>query len=199
MRFVSIDIETTGLDPETCEILEVGAVINNPATPLEDLPTFRFRCLRDVYTGEPYALGMHSELFKDLASQTGNTALRGEDFYTRPQDWYGLECEFPRKFADWFRAWGIDPQKFVAAGKNFANFDAPFLKKIKGAEPIKWHHRILDPGSMYVRADDEFLPDTDECCKRAGIDPADVPGDEHTAIHDALVVTALIRNYWENQ
>ena len=194
MRFVSIDIETTGLNPETCEVLEIGAVINDPMTSLDNLPTFLFRIRREIYKGEPYALSMHSDLFKALASESRSTTRN-----SGPQDWYGLECEFPQKFADWFRSWGIDPRKFVVAGKNFANFDAPFLKKIKGAEPVKWHHRILDPGSMYVRGDDEFMPDTNECCKRAGLDPTDIPGDEHTAIHDALVVIALIRNHWVNQ
>lgn len=194
MRFVSIDIETTGLDPDTCQILEVGAVIHTEATictiPLEELPTFRFRIKREVYTGEPYALSMHRDLFRDLASRARNTGG------TLNRDWYGHEDAFPRKFTGWLESWGIDPMKFVAAGKNFANFDAPFLKLIKG-DSVQWHHRILDPGNMYVRTDDEFMPDTNECCRRAGIDPADIPGDEHTAIHDALVVIALIRNHWE--
>lgn len=196
MRFVSIDIETTGLDPETCEILEIGAVINDPATPLEGLPTFCFRCLRDVYTGEPYALSMHRDLFRDLANapkSTVDSEARGSDSrYAHPD-------AFKRMFSRWLQSWGIDSTNFVAAGKNFANFDARFLRRLSLADMVKWHHRILDPGSMYVRGDDEFMPDTTECCKRAGIYPGDVPGEEHTAIHDALVVIALIRNHWEQQ
>ena len=45
MKYVSIDIETTGLDPETCQTIQIGAGIedtNNPL-PIEDLP--RFKCL----------------------------------------------------------------------------------------------------------------------------------------------------------
>ncbi len=189
MRFVSIDIETTGLDPDTCQVLEVGGVIEDDRLGLTELPTFRYRILREVYAGEPFALSMHRDLFKDLAMKARNT---GGNLLNRT--WYGHEDAFPRKFTSWLQSWGVDPTKFVAAGKNFANFDAPFLKKIKG--DVQWHHRILDPGSMYVRSDDEFVPGTDECCRRAGIDPADIPGDEHTSIHDALVVVALIRNHW---
>lgn len=199
MRFVSIDIETTGLDPETCQVLEIGAVIEDERLALIELPTFRYRILRDSYMGEPYALSMHKDLLRDLATMPRNNGLGDFSGELLGRDWYGFECEFPRKFAEWLRSWGVDPTKFVAAGKNFANFDAPFLKKIKGTEPIVWHHRILDPGSMYVRPDDEFLPDTTECCRRAGIDSTDIPGDEHTAIHDALVVIALIRNHWVKQ
>jgi len=193
MRFVSIDIETTGLNPDRCEVLEIGAVVCNPGINLADLPTFRYRIRREVYTGEPYALSMHRDLFKDLATKPRNTSSEAPSGDTLHRDWYGLECEFPRKFAGWLSTWGIDPRKFVASGKNFAHFDAPFLKKIRGTEPIQWHHRILDPGSMYVRPGDEFLPDTNECCRRAGFDPADIPGDEHTSVHDALVVVELIR------
>jgi hypothetical protein len=200
MRFVSIDIETTGLDPNTCQVLEIGAVINDPGVGLEKLPTFRYRILRDNYAGEPYALSMHRDLFKDLANAKRNTngGFSGE---LVSKDWYGFECEFSRKFDGWLRSWGIDPTKFVAAGKNFAGFDATFLKKMRqpGAPIIRWHHRILDPGSMYVRPDDEFVPDTNECCRRAGVHPNDIPGAWHTAIHDALVVVALIRNHWEQQ
>lgn len=199
MRFVSIDIETTGLDPETCEVLEIGAVIDNPAVRLEKLPTFRYRILRKSYKGEPYALSMHADLLRDLATKERNTfPFRGHSGALWAKDWYGLECGFPRHFADWLRSWGIDPTKFVAAGKNFAHFDEPFLKKIKGTEPINWHHRILDPGSMYVRPDDEFVPDTLECCRRAGINPGNIPGDPHTAIHDALVIVELIRRGFDD-
>lgn len=198
MRFVSIDIETTGLDPDTCQVLEIGAVINDPGVRLEKLPTFRFRIRREVYTGEPWALSMHRDLFKDLATKKRNTDS-GFCTHHLNDDWYGLGCEFQSYFAEWLLMCDIDPTKFVAAGKNFASFDAPFLKKLRtpGAKLIRWQHRILDPGSMYVRPDDSVIPDTDECCKRAGLYSIDIPGDKHTSIHDALVVIALIRNHWE--
>lgn len=196
MRFVSIDIETTGLDPDRCEILEVGAVINDPGVWIEKLPTFRFRILREVYTGESYALSMHRDLFKDLAISERNCRNPQTGGELMAKDWYGHEDAFQHKFAEWLQSWGIDPLNFTVAGKNFANFDAPFLKKIKGA--IQWHHGILDPGSMYVRPDDEVIPNTNLCCTRAGLYPEDIPGDEHTSIHDALVVIALIRNHWVN-
>jgi DNA polymerase III epsilon subunit-like protein len=191
MRFVSIDIETTGLDPDRCEILEVGATINDPAALLEELPTFRFRFLREVYQGEPFALSMHRDLFLDLSRTPRNTHLHpGEN---APRDWYGWPSEFNRKFSGWLQSWGIDARNFVAAGKNFANFDARFLRRLIEPERVKWHHRILDPGNMYMLPTDEQVPGTATCCQRAGIYPDNIPGEEHTAVHDALVVAALIR------
>jgi DNA polymerase III epsilon subunit-like protein len=198
MRFVSIDIETTGLDPNTCQVLEIGAVIEDDRLGLNELPTFRYRILRDNYVGEPYALSMHKDLFKDLANATRNTTggIQARGVALMNLCWYGLEREFATYFAEWLLACDIDPTKFVAAGKNFAHFDEPFLKTLTGTGIVRWHHRILDPGSMYVRPTDEFMPDTNECCRRAGLDPAYIPGDEHTSIHDALVVVALIRSRW---
>ena len=42
MKYISIDIETTGLDPENCQILSIGAVIEDTLNqlPFEELPTF---------------------------------------------------------------------------------------------------------------------------------------------------------------
>ena len=40
LPYVSIDIETTGLDPETCQTLEIGAVFDNWTLPIRELPTF---------------------------------------------------------------------------------------------------------------------------------------------------------------
>jgi len=40
-KYVSLDIETTGLNPENCQVLEIGAVIDDGTTPIEDCPTFQ--------------------------------------------------------------------------------------------------------------------------------------------------------------
>lgn len=64
MRYVSIDIETTGLNPETCQILSIGAVIEdtNNILPLDELPTFHAAIKRDKISGDIYAINMNSNL-----------------------------------------------------------------------------------------------------------------------------------------
>ena len=47
MPYVSIDIETTGLDPATCQILEIGAVWDDWTQPLQNLPTYRRLVVHD--------------------------------------------------------------------------------------------------------------------------------------------------------
>jgi len=86
-------------------------------------------------------------------------------------------------------------QNFQAAGKNFANFDARFIRRLPNAKSLKWYHGILDPGSMWTQKKDLHVPTTATCIDRAGISilVSDLPGKPHTAIHDALVVCALVR------
>lgn len=191
MKYVSIDIETTGLNPETCDVLEIGAVIDtDPSVPIDKLPTYRFRVIQDTYRGEPYALSMHKELFADIAANRLNIKVPDEDFCNL----YGKPGHFSQTFDVWLQRNGIPPFNFVVAGKNFANFDARFLSKMPGVGHfIKWHHRILDPGSMFVLPTDLRVPGTDECCERAGINPKDFPGKWHTAIFDSQIVVALVR------
>ena len=62
--YVSIDIETTGLDWRTCQIIEIGAVIDDFKTAIVDLPTFRCYVDQGLFYGEPFALSMHAEIFR---------------------------------------------------------------------------------------------------------------------------------------
>jgi DNA polymerase III epsilon subunit-like protein len=193
MKYVSIDIETTGLNPDKCEILEMAAVYdNNPVIPIEQLPVFRYRVKKDTYTGEPYALHMHQRLLFDIATHPVNVSALGR---TSWDNQYGSPVWLAKKFQSWLYDQDIDPHCFNVAGKNFANFDARFLRQLDGWKQfIKWHHRILDPGSMYVRPGDTQLPGTGECCGRAGIYTADeIDGSKHEALFDARVVVALVR------
>jgi len=186
MKYVSIDIETTGLDPDTCQVLEIGAVIDDMKTPLTQLPTYRYRIKRDIYTGQPYALAMHSHLFADLAELDYG-------YSNGLNDIVGSESYFARRFAAWLADHEIEIP-YTAAGKNFTNFDAHFLCRMSNVSKITpWHHRILDPGSMYARVGDDTVPSMRTCIKRAGINVSRIPGKPHTAIYDALVVCALIR------
>jgi oligoribonuclease len=70
MKYVSIDIETTGLDPEKCEILSIGAVIedtNNPL-PLDQLPSFHVAIKRENITGSMFAINMNKDLIETIVN-----------------------------------------------------------------------------------------------------------------------------------
>ena len=70
MKYVSIDIETTGLDTEKCEILSIGAVIedtNNPL-PLDQLPSFHVAIKRENITGSMFAINMNRDLIETIVN-----------------------------------------------------------------------------------------------------------------------------------
>jgi hypothetical protein len=71
MIYVSIDIETTGLNPETCQILSIGAIIEDTQKQLtfEEIPKFHCAILRgerDIISGELYALNMNKDLIETI-------------------------------------------------------------------------------------------------------------------------------------
>ena len=193
MRIVSIDIETTGLDPDTCEIIEFAAVLDNgDGVPAAELDTFRFRVKKPTYSGEPYALSMHSELFKKIAESPLD--------HQTSDDMVGQPHMLGRAFGQWLTARGVPSHNFNTVGKNFANFDARFLNRMAtGRSCFQWNHRILDPASMFVHRKDNALPNTAECIIRALLSQAfrndyeSLAGEKHTALYDAQVVVALTR------
>ena len=69
MPYVSIDIETTGLDPETCQILEIGAVWDNWTKPIDELPVYHRLVYHKEYRGSAYALAMNANLLRHLSGQ----------------------------------------------------------------------------------------------------------------------------------
>ena len=182
--YVSIDIETTGLDPERDQILEIGAVIEDWETPIEELPKFHCYVKHEVITGSAYALSMHPKILRRIATEEG-------DFR------YLTPSEVARDFRTWLEARGIDSEKrhVVPAGKNFASFDRQFLRRLpQWDELIPMTHRCVDPGMLYWNPKtDDSIPNTLTCMKRAGI-AGEVA---HTALEDALVIVDLVRRYYQ--
>ena len=86
MKYISIDIETTGLDPELCNVLSIGAVIEDSANPLpyEECPKFHAAILRHELNGSPRAITMNAKLIADIgaymepATSTSRVSLEKE-------------------------------------------------------------------------------------------------------------------------
>lgn len=196
--YISIDIETTGLDPETCQVLEIAAVLDRGLVPIEECPTFRVVLKHDKVFGQPYAMSMHKELLREIAL----LKVPSPETYSLV-DMSTANCicypgQAVPRFHSWLLAHGVPTDKgFTPAGKNYAGFDKGFLEACvpKWKSDVKIKHRTIDPGSMFWQEDDEFLPDTATCYKRAGLPPEVA----HTALEDALGVVRLVRAYWEQK
>ncbi len=142
MRYVSLDIETTGLDPKRCQVLQLAMVLEDteyPDTPILDLPHWCEAIHWKGLHGEPYAFSMHSKLLKLCADGERSTP---------PIPFYDFaEC--------WLQDHDVTPDnRITVAGKNVAGFDLRFLPdQITGC----FHHRCLDPGSVFVDWDQQHL------------------------------------------
>ena len=180
MKYVSIDLETTGLDPEICQILQIGAVIaddEHPEVQLDDLPSYDMIVKHDIIQGEPYALMMNAKIIELIA---------------KPQDIfkYILSRNISSDFLKWCRAY-IPDGKIALAGKNVANFDLRFLRKLICWEESEFHHRVIDPATYYRLPSDKQPPDMKLCSERAVIDMSNFT--MHTALSDAKLVVELLR------
>ncbi len=68
MKYISLDIETTGLNKNENQIVEVGAVLDEigSTTPIEELPKFRAVLLHDgMYMGS-YCANLHRDLWSEI-------------------------------------------------------------------------------------------------------------------------------------
>jgi len=182
--YISIDLETTGLNEEYCQILEFGAIIDDWRTPIEELPHFR-KYIRPhdeingqpyIY-GEPYALALNHEIIHKLAANDPTESCTEE--------------ELGEVFATWLKEHGIDPLHTSASGKNFTGFDLQFLKQVHGfSEHVRFNHRAIDPAILWWNpAIDTELPSTKECLFRADLDGRVA----HTTIEDCTSVIQLVR------
>ena len=197
MKYVSIDIETTGLNPETCQVLSIGAVIEDTDNimPVKDLPTFHGVVLSREISGDPYALNMNKDLIESMVYwQTGKDDERFDLERMTGMKFYEKE-EIVKSFYNFLLENGFEPNGEVihltVAGKNFGTFDLKFLERLpRWKQYIRVRQRILDPSILYVNwKEDTSLPGLGACKKRANL-PEEVA---HDAVEDAIDVILLLR------
>jgi len=176
LPYVSIDLETTGLNPANCQILEFGAVFDDWSGPISQLKRFQRYILHDQITGEPFALQMNAGILRKIAA------------YKPGDDGFCPVYQLHNEFCLWLQdCCGLDHKHNITpAGKNFATFDLQFLRPL-GFN--MFHHRTLDPALLYWNIHDTILPDSKTCMDRAGLDARVA----HTALEDAEAVCHMIR------
>lgn len=194
MRYASIDIETTGLAPEHCDILEIGAVIDDteaPDVPVEQLPKFqtivlppRTEGVKGCYLGEPIALAMNAGILEKVSNFT--KLLEPDRIEAVREGRFMYPDEVTHRLGTFFHNNNIT--QVWPAGKNFASFDRRFLEKLPGWN-IKFGHRTLDPMTYWLRPNDKKPPNLQECCDRAGLGKVVT----HCAVEDCYLVIQLIR------
>lgn len=189
MRYLSIDLETTGANPDTCQIIEFAAVLedtSSPQVPVEDLPCIRLVVHHEHLSGNVAALALNAKLLQQIADAAAKNNL--------PPD-HCLPLEVLPRFAEFLDKQGVDRKRsLVAAGKNFASFDLPFLYQLPGyGELIRISNAVIDPALLYLDwQKDRRLPNMSACKARAGFSDHV----SHTALDDARDIIRLLRRFY---
>lgn len=189
MKYLSLDIETTGLDPQTCQILQIAGIIEDTKKllPRNECPQFNLFVKHRVYQGEAYALNLNAWILDKISKNSfepGEILVNPEEvcnhiyFFCRDN---GL---FENK----------KDEKILVAGKNFSGFDNRFIRRLSRVINLEFHHRTLDPATPFTDWDNDLLPPSlEECLIRAGI-PKSVT---HKADDDAWDIIQVLRTQYK--
>jgi len=193
MKYISLDIETTGLNKDRHQIIQIAAVVDDLSrfAPLDSLPKFSAFVKWDTLQFDEFALGMHvksgllGRLFADTSKKgIDETILNLTAF---------LEMYYPIK----------EKEKYNVGGKNVAGFDIPFIRAAgrhqfpgAGATHIRllvdsFSHRVIDPAVYFTDfVTDKAVANLELCKQRAGIGGTV----SHDALDDALDVVKVVRH-----
>ena len=220
MKYISIDIETTGLDPETCNVLSIGAIIEDSANPLpyEECPKFHAAITRHELYGSPRAITMNANLIADIgsymepATPTSREELEKETgmLFLNPGEVVEAFYEFlflngivdnadftlPHKLGRSGKSVPalssrMNPVTITCAGKNFSTFDKLFLERLpRWKQAIRIKQRVLDPAILYVDWKEDSEVPNLNKCKER----AGIKGlVTHNALEDAWDVIEVLR------
>ncbi len=197
MIYISIDTETTGIDKEKCQVIELGAIIEDTTKPLSFEESPKFECIVEWpdYTGSAFAINMNQRIF-DILARASNDDVRKEFNILKHYEVTEAFTAFLIKngFEDTFRRGRTTV--INAAGKNFARFDWDFLYKLpKWSSNIQFSQRVIDPAILCTDWNTDLrIPNSNDCKVRCGLDGIV----SHKAIEDAWDVIQVIRKKTNN-
>lgn len=193
MKYVSIDIETTGLDPETCQILSFAAIVEDTQNILafDDLPKLELYFFYETITGDPKGIMMNTKLIEKMSN------LNPGPFN---QNMHSVK-NLPHLFTEFLSKYGMYRPEYVnnyltVAGANIS-FDLSFLSRIPDfTKRVPIGGRTLDPSLYYANFEKDIrLPSLETCKARSGLfKDATVA---HEALEDAWDVIKLLRPFYE--
>jgi oligoribonuclease (3'-5' exoribonuclease) len=212
--FTSIDIECTGLNPDTCSILEVGAAFYD-GIHKEPVNELEFICIPNGYElldldymlhGQPIALSMNKNILDEITETQRETLKKHPEWKINfPEDKVLMssrnvaimsEADGMNYLYDWMDFIQTTyklKKKHILAGKNLNELDVPFLKTKMGKE--RWDKivgfRKLDLTSMFAAFSRKTSPLKDINALR-GLGTV-----SHRALQDARETGAAIIDIYE--
>ncbi len=203
MKYLSIDLETTGLDEKLCQVIELAAVYDDGVSPVEDLARFNVLIHHDRFFGELPAIVMNAAIFEEILKPCvgGIPVLDSYTAYTEFKRWYlwnvmGIETTLQNIHNVWAKVSSGKPFTFNMAGKN-PNFDQKFLERLSSTwtKDFKPKHRVIDPTISFAFWEDQALPNL-ETCKARAFPNETTHTVTHRALDDAIDVVRLVRKHF---
>lgn len=203
MKYISIDIETTGLDENENQIIEFGAIIedsNNPKSYEDSKKYRRILLARDrKYIFSSYAAKLNVALISLISDIENGKGISLENNPNLSQ-YVIYSDELIQDFRTWllfndFKENEKGLVEVVAAGKNFASFDKKFIEAIPDFKSygLRFHHRTIDPATAFIDWKNDLLPPSTDTCKKR----AELEGNvKHEALADAWDVIQLLRKQY---
>jgi oligoribonuclease len=225
MNYISLDIETTGLDSERFQILSIGAIIEDTKNPLsfEEIPKFHCGILHNEITGSPFAINMNRRIIEGIASYKDAKDQVTKDFieYSHGMKFFPEE-EVVKEFyyflydngfvdedslnkSNYFEGRNgkmypmltsqIKPVSINFAGKNFSTFDKLFLEKLP-----RWKQVIRSRQRIIDPAILFVDWNSDETLPSLGLckERANIEGEvSHNALEDAWDVIQVLRSSYK--
>ena len=218
MKYVSIDIETSGLNHDMNHVLSIGAIIEdtNNKLPYEELPKFNAIVLQNNIQGSPRAITMNKEIISLMGEYLEGTdevrgVLNNNSGYQFYEEENVIKEFYTFLWCNGFSAMDslsthvngklmpiIDskakPITLNVAGKNFGTFDKLFLQELPWWQKlIRTRQRILDPAILCVDwANDTSLPSLTTCKERMNVEGIVT----HNALEYAWDVIELLRKFY---
>lgn len=212
MKYVSVDIETSGLDENKHQVLSFAAIIEDTKKqlPFEEIPKMHVYIKHNEIVGSPYAIHMNEHIIGCLSGriQDNIEIIEPEELskiffdflwknHIRYETPLPLNQEVRIIDGQSYPIFGsrVKPIHVTVAGKNFGTFDKKFLELMPWWQKlIRIRQRILDPAIMYVDWENDIFPPGMEVCKeRAGFKDTVVT---HDALDDAWDVIQLLRGVY---
>lgn len=196
--YESIDIETTGLDRQRSEVLEIGIVADlGVGYDIANLPKYNIVVDNPFYEySESFAMNMNARL---IAAQVNQEVQK-----TKPADAFDIIFKTTQACAKAALKWDNEnpnvqwkTEKIQIAGKNASVFDIPVLNQYfirKGVDPkflAEWQkfymHRFIDVGNLFARYFG-YVPDMNQVNHITGRGPS-----RHMGLEDAIDNVCAVR------
>lgn len=215
MIYVSIDIETSGLNHDMNHVLSIGAIIEDTTKklPYEELPKFNAIVLQNNIQGSPRAITMNKEIISLMGEYLEGTNEVRELLTNNSGYKFYEEDDVIKEFYLWLYKNGLSqhelydlgrggitidgktkPITLNVAGKNFGTFDKLFLQELPWWQKlIRTRQRVLDPAILCVDwINDTSLPNLTTCKERMNVEGIVT----HNALEDAWDVIEILRKFY---